>query len=127
MNTITRIVVLAAAAAAIAGCGSHAAQQPPAPSQPAGDSGGSQYYQQGYSSGSSGIARKGYGDNEYNTGATVAEMEHDACSSAINNESNYSSLLEPAAQDDYMRGCLNAFRDHPAVGGAKPGPLNPYR
>lgn len=84
-------------------------------------------YQEGYNSGTFGLARKGYGDDMYNTGATIAEMEHNACSRAINNEPNYSSLLEPAAQDDYMNGCLKAFGDHPPTAKPKPGPLNPYR
>jgi hypothetical protein len=90
----------------------------------------SQYYQEGYNSGTSGLARKGYGDNMYNTGATVAEMEHQACADAINNESNLASIQDsdhPANQDDYMDGCLNAFRDHPPAAKPKPGPLNPYR
>ncbi|MGB7167294.1 MAG: DUF2510 domain-containing protein [Mycobacterium sp.] len=90
----------------------------------------SPYYQEGYNSGTSGLARNGYGDDMYNTGATVAEMEHNACSAAINNESNYASIQDadhPANQDDYMNGCLNAFRDHPPAAKPKPGPLNPYR
>ncbi len=91
---------------------------------------GSPYYQEGYNSGTSGLARKGYGDNMYNTGATVAEMEHQACANAINNESNLASIEDsdhPANQDDYMKGCLKAFSDHPPAGKPKPGPLNPYR
>jgi hypothetical protein len=66
----------------------------------------------------------------YNTGATVAEMEHNACSAAINNEPNNASIQDadhPGNQDDYMNGCLNAFRDHPPAAKPKPGPLNPYR
>ena len=65
-----------------------------------------------------------------NTGATVAEMEHQTCADAINNESNYASIDDPdhpGNQDDYMRGCLDAFRDHPPTAKPKPGPLNPYR
>ncbi len=105
---------------------------PSSPSSPSSGSPGSPqsqspFYQEGYSSGTSGLARKGYGDNMSNTGATVAEMEHQACANAINSESNYSSLLEPTAQDSYMDGCLTAFRDHPPTGTPKPGPLNPYR
>lgn len=90
----------------------------------------SPYYQEGYNSGTSGLARNGYGDDMYNTGATVAEMEHNACSAAINNESNNASINDadqPGNQDDYMNGCLNAFRDHPPAAKPKPGPLNPYR
>ena len=90
----------------------------------------SPYYQEGYNSGTSGLARNGYGDDMYNTGATVAEMEHNACSAAINNEPNYASIQDadqPGNQDDYMNGCLNAFRDHPPAAKPKPGPLNPYR
>lgn len=102
----------------------------PAPGSPGSQQSQSPYYQEGYNSGTSGLARKGYGDDMYNTGATVAEMEHNACSRAINNESNLASIQDadhPANQDDYMRGCLDAFRDHPPTGKPKPGPLNPYR
>ena len=105
------------------------------PSSPSSGSPGSQqsqspYYQEGYNSGTSGLARKGYGFNMSNSGATVAEMEHQACADAINNESNLASINDPdhpANQDDYMKGCLDAFRDHPPTGKPKPGPLNPYR
>jgi Protein of unknown function (DUF2510) len=100
------------------------------PSNQPGNNSGSSYYQEGYNSGTSGLARKGYGDDEYNTGATVAEMEHNACSRAINNEPNLVSIEDsdhPANQDDYMNGCLKAFGDHPPTGKPKPGPLNPYR
>ncbi|OBG35798.1 hypothetical protein [Mycobacterium sp. E3198] len=102
----------------------------PASGSPGSQQSQSPYYQEGYDSGTSGLARKGYGDDMYNTGATVAEMEHNACSRAINNESNLASIQDadhPANQDDYMRGCLDAFRDHPPTGKPKPGPLNPYR
>jgi Protein of unknown function (DUF2510) len=102
---------------------------PPSPS-PGSQQSQSPYYQEGYNSGTSGLARKGYGDNMYNTGATVAEMEHQACANAINNESNLASIQDsdhPANQDNYMDGCLNAFRDHPPTAKPKPGPLNPYR
>ena len=110
-------------------------EQSHSPSSPSSGSPGSQqsqspYYQEGYNSGTSGLARKGYGDNMYNTGATVAEMEHQACADAIDNESNLASINDPdhpANQDDYMKGCLDAFRDHPPTGKPKPGPLNPYR
>lgn len=90
----------------------------------------SPYYQEGYTSGTSGLARNGYGDDMYNTGATVAEMEHNACSGAINNEPNNASINDadhPGNQDDYMNGCLQAFTDHPPAAKPKPGPLNPYR
>lgn len=102
----------------------------PTPGSPGSRQAQSPYYQEGYDSGTSGLARKGYGDNMYNTGATVAEMEQQACASAINNESNLASIQDsdhPSNQDDYMRGCLDAFHDHPPTGKAKPGPLNPYR
>ena len=100
------------------------------PSSPDSQQSRSPYYQEGYNSGTSGLARNGYGDDMYNTGATVAEMEHNACSAAINNEPNYASIQDadqPGNQDDYMNGCLNAFRDHPPAAKPKPGPLNPYR
>ncbi len=108
---------------------------PSSPSSPSSGSPGSQqsqspFYQEGYDSGTSGLARKDYGFNMSNTGATVAEMEHQTCSDAIKNESNEASIDDadhPANQDDYMRGCLDAFRDHPPTGKPKPGPLNPYR
>ena len=102
----------------------------PSSSSPDSQQSQSPYYQEGYNSGTSGLARKGYGFNMYNTGATVAEMEHQACADAINNESNLASIQDsdhPANQDDYMRGCLDAFHDHPPTGQPKPGPLNPYR
>jgi hypothetical protein len=102
----------------------------PSPGSPGSQQSQSPFYQEGYNSGTSGLARKGYGFNMYNTGATVAEMEHQACSDAINNESNLSSIQDadhPANQDDYMNGCLKAFSDHPPTGKPKPGPLNPYR
>lgn len=108
---------------------------PSSPSSPSSGSPGSQqsqspYYQEGYNSGTSGLARKGYGFNMSNTGATVAEMEHQACADAINNESNMASIQDsdhPANQDDYMNGCLKAFGDHPPTAKPQPGPLNPYR
>ena len=108
----------------------HPFQKGPSPSSPSSPSAQSPYYQEGYNSGTSGLARKGYGDNMYNTGATVAEMEHQACADAINNESNLASIEDsdhPANQDDYMKGCLDAFHDHPPSAKPKPGPLNPYR
>jgi hypothetical protein len=122
MNVISRVFFLAAAATVIAGCGSHGAQpsQVP-PGQPGDNSNGagqsqSQYYQQGYTSGTSGLARKGYADQLAIPGGTVAEMEHNACSAAINNEPNLASIDDadqPGNQDDYMNGCLKAFHDQP--------------
>jgi hypothetical protein len=127
MNAVPRIVLLAAAATLIAGCGNNATQQ--SSPNPSSGANGSSYYQEGYSSGTSGLARNDYGVDHANTGATVAEMEHDACSRALHNEHNYGLALlpNPSAQDDYMTGCLKAFADHPPSGKAKPGPLNPYR
>lgn len=119
MHAVPRVAVVAAAAAVIAGCGHGPPQSPsPSPSHHAGPAVSSPYYQQGYHSGTSGFARNDYGDGEHNTGADVAEMEHDACAGAIDNENNYETLLQPAAQDAYMTGCLNAFGDHPPA--AKP-------
>jgi hypothetical protein len=116
----------------VATCRYYPPSSPSSPSSGSPDSQQSQspYYQEGYNSGTSGLARKGYGDNMYNTGATVAEMQHQACADAINNESNMASIQDsdhPANQDDYMRGCLDAFHDHPPTEKPKPGPLNPYR
>jgi Protein of unknown function (DUF2510) len=102
----------------------------PSSSSPGSQQSQSPYYQEGYNSGTSGLARNGYGDDMYNTGATVAEMEHNACSAAINNESNNASIQDadqPGNQDDYLNGCLHAFRDHPPAAKPKPGPLDPYR
>jgi hypothetical protein len=79
----------------------------------------SQYYQEGYNSGTSGVARNGYADQLARPGSTVAEMEHNACSAAINNEPNNASINDadqPGNQDDYMNGCLQAFTDHPPTG-----------
>lgn len=102
------------------GCGSHSpspsspgSQQSGSSSDQPGSAGTSTFYQQGYGSGMFGLARRGYGFNEQYTGATASEKVHDACSAAINNESNSSSLMDPAAQDAYMDGCRKAFADQP--------------
>jgi hypothetical protein len=120
MNAVPRVVLLAAAAIVIAGCGSQEAQPSQSSSGQPGDSsngaGQSQYYQQGYASGTSGLARTGYADQLARPGATVPEMEHNACSAAINNESDNASINDadhPGNQDDYMNGCVQAFKDHP--------------
>jgi hypothetical protein len=122
MNAVPRVVLLAAAAIVIAGCGSHGAKPSQSSSGQPGDNRNgagqsqSQYYQQGYTSGTSDLARTGYADQLARPGATVPEMEHNACSAAINNEPNNASINDadhPGNQDDYMNGCLQAFKDHP--------------
>jgi hypothetical protein len=87
----------------------------------------SAYYQKGYESGKSGFARSNYGVDKANLGDHPDELEHDTCSEAANAEVTGVDFLEPKNQDDFMSGCLQAFRDVPPTGGPKPGPFNPYR
>ena len=83
-------------------------------------------YQEGYNSGTFGLARKGYGDDMYNTGATIAEMSN---TMPVAGQSTTSPTRHPcwsrAAKDDYMNGCLKAFGDHPPTAKPKPGPQIP--
>jgi hypothetical protein len=102
-------------------------QQPGSPSHPDGSTGGSAYYQKGYQSAKSGLARQNYGVDEGNTAGHPADMEQDTCSESVTVEVTGADFLQAANQDDYMKGCLQAFQDFPPTGGAKPGPPNPYR
>lgn len=87
----------------------------------------SAYYQKGYESGKSGLARRNYGVDKGNMANHPEDLEHDTCSEAVDSEVTGVDFLEPKNQDDFMSGCLQAFKDSPPTGGPKPGPLNPYR
>lgn len=100
---------------------------PPGSSEQSGPSGGSAYYQKGYASGKSGFARSNYGVGMGNMAYHPDEWEHNTCSEAVNSEVTGADYLDANNQDDFMQGCLQAFRDVPPTGGAKSGGLNPYR
>lgn len=108
--------------------------QSPSPSGQAGSHSGSPFYQLGYQSGTSGWARSNYAPNYYsNTGATVAEMERDACSESWEHDPNLPAeakldpsiggSFSPENQDGYLKGCQDAFRDHPP----QPPSWDPHR
>ena len=78
------------------------------PSSPSPGSQQSQSYQAGYNSGTSGLARNTYGE-EFDT-SDVAKSEQYACSVAFTGEQIRNASL---TEDDYVRGCLQAFSDHP--------------
>lgn len=65
-------------------------------------------YQTGYDSGTSGLARNTYGE-EFDT-SDVAKSEQFACSAAFTGEHIRNPSL---TEDDYTKGCLQAFIDHP--------------
>jgi hypothetical protein len=102
MNSVPKIVVLAAAATVIAGCGSQGTQQSQSPS-----------YQAGYTSGESGTAHNflvetGNGTN----GPDVAADS--ACSVSFTPAQMLNSSL---VESDYEAGCHAALKDHPVNGG----------
>jgi hypothetical protein len=121
------LIVAAAIATSVASCSNTSGSQEPGPAQHDSSGGGSGYYQKGYQSGKSGLARSNYGVDKANLGDHPDELEHDTCSEAVNAEVTGADYLEPKNQDDFMRGCLQAFQETPPTGGPKPGPLNPYR
>lgn len=65
-------------------------------------------YQAGYDSGTSGLARNTYGE-EFDT-SDVAKSEQYACSTAFTGQHILDASL---TEDDYVKGCLKAFSDHP--------------
>ena len=65
-------------------------------------------YQAGYDSGTSGLARNTY-DEEFDI-SDVAKSEQYACSTAFAGQHILNASL---TKDDYVKGCLKAFSDHP--------------
>jgi hypothetical protein len=80
----------------------------PSSSSPDSQQSQSPSYQAGYDSGASGLARNTYGE-EFDT-SDVAKSEQYACSVAFTGEQIRNASL---TEDDYVQGCLKAFRDHP--------------
>jgi uncharacterized protein DUF2510 len=110
----------------------HGANQSPSLTGPAGPKGGSQYYQWGYESATSGAARRDYidlacppavpGAPDYGCSNTDPDTTKQACGGARVDDPNIPAdfkVEDPdtsghqAKEDDYMRGCRDGFRDHP--------------
>jgi hypothetical protein len=104
----------------------HGAHQSPSPTGPAGSHTASQYYQWGYESATSGAARASYIDllctGYYGCSEPNPDTVKQACGSGFGEDVNVPAdmkVADPdtaayrANQDDFVKGCGDAFRDHP--------------
>jgi hypothetical protein len=104
----------------------HGAGQSPSASGRAGSKGGSQYYQWGYQSATSGAARESYIDLSctgfYGCSDPGPDTVKQACDGGWVGDANVPAevkVADPdtgayqAKKDDFVKGCSDAFRDHP--------------
>src|ERR1700761_1273037 len=106
----------------------HGAHQSPSPTGPAGSHTGSQYYQWGAESATAGTARQNYidllctGYYGCSTPLSLPDTVKEACGGAFQDDANVPlemKVADPdtdayqANKDDFVKGCGDAFRDHP--------------